>query len=111
MDRIKIGDFGLATSHTSILKETPTFQNLHLDTSLASSDKMTGKVGTTLYVAPELGVANGRVKFSQKVDMYSLGIILFEMCYRPLTTGMERVKTLGQLRTVRDFYLCLDKPL
>ena len=103
MDRIKIGDFGLATSHTSILKETPTLQHLqlqHQDTAAASSDKMTGKVGTTLYVAPELGVANGRVKFSQKVDMYSLGIILFEMCYRPLTTGMERVKTIGQLRTV-----------
>lgn len=105
MDRIKIGDFGLATSHTSILKETPTLLHLQLqqqqqDTAAASSDKMTGKVGTTLYVAPELGVANGRVKFSQKVDMYSLGIILFEMCYRPLTTGMERVKTIGQLRTV-----------
>jgi len=60
---------------------------------------MTGKVGTALYVAPELGNAKSRIRFSQKVDLYSLGIILFEMFYRPLQTGMERVKTLGLLRT------------
>ena len=69
---------------------------------------MTGKVGTVLYVAPELGIARGRVKFSQKVDMYSLGIILFEMCYRPLTTGMERVETIGSLRSVSQFQLAFD---
>jgi len=34
----------------------------------------------------------------QKVDLYSLGIIFFEMCYRPLATGMERVKVLVNLR-------------
>jgi hypothetical protein len=34
----------------------------------------------------------------QKVDLYSLGIIFFEMCYRPLVTGMERVKVLVNLR-------------
>ena len=34
----------------------------------------------------------------QKVDIYSLGIIFFEMCYKPLPTGMERVQVLGQLR-------------
>ena len=36
--------------------------------------------------------------FLQKVDIYSLGIIFFEMCYKPLPTGMERVQVLGQLR-------------
>lgn len=34
----------------------------------------------------------------QKVDLYSLGIIFFEMCYHPLTTVMERVKVLVNLR-------------
>lgn len=34
----------------------------------------------------------------QKVDIYSLGIIFFEMCYHPLLTGMERVKVLISLR-------------
>ena len=36
----------------------------------------------------------------QKVDLYSLGITFFEMCYKPFTTSMERVKVLGNLRTV-----------
>ncbi len=35
----------------------------------------------------------------QKVDMYSLGVMFFEMSYRPLVTGMERVKVLSELRT------------
>ena len=62
---------------------------------------MTGKVGTALYVAPELGKRGGlRVKYSQKVDLYSLGIIFFEMCFRPLTTSMERVHVLGNVRKV-----------
>lgn len=34
----------------------------------------------------------------QKVDIYSLGIIFFEMCYRPFSTDMERHKTLMNLR-------------
>ena len=34
----------------------------------------------------------------QKVDVYSLGMIFFEMCYRPLATGMERMRVLGALR-------------
>ena len=69
--------------------------------SSTTKESMTGKVGTALYVAPELGNRAGvRVKYSQKVDLYSLGIIFFEMCYKPLTTSMERVKVLGNLRTV-----------
>ena len=67
----------------------------------STKESMTGKVGTTLYVAPELEKrSGGRVKYSQKVDLYSLGIIFFEMCYKPFTTSMERVKVLGNLRTV-----------
>jgi eukaryotic translation initiation factor 2-alpha kinase 4 len=34
----------------------------------------------------------------QKVDIYSLGIIFFEMCHSPLGTAMERVKVLVALR-------------
>lgn len=36
----------------------------------------------------------------QKVDLFSLGIILFEMSYRPMTTGAERITVLSQLRGV-----------
>ena len=68
-------------------------------------ESMTGKVGSKLYVAPELGKrSGGRVKYSPKIGLYSLGIIFFEMCYKPLTTSLERVKVLGYLRTVVHAY-------
>ena len=64
-------------------------------------ESMAGEVGSTLYTAPEVGKRfGGRMKYNQKVDLYSLGIIFFEMCYKPFTTSMERVKVLGNLRTV-----------
>ena len=34
-----------------------------------------------------------------QVDMYSLGVIFFEMCYQPPRTGMERIKVLTDLRS------------
>ncbi|CAB3382831.1 Hypothetical predicted protein [Cloeon dipterum] len=104
-DHVKIGDFGLATAKSSapINKE-------HL--SLVSSDKisskdfredggaLTGHVGTALYAAPELNVNAGQAaSYNQKVDIYSLGIIFFEMCHAPLETTMERVKVLLALRS------------
>ena len=105
-DRIKIGDFGLATSHASFKNDSTSFFQPS-DSAHSNDDRMTGKVGTALYVAPELGQANSRIRFSQKVDIYSLGIILFEMFYRPLNTAMERVKIIGLLRMVRciRFYI------
>ena len=105
--RIKIGDFGLATTHGmtrgGMGPDLPDSVDKAQSSKSSSTTKesMTGKVGTALYVAPELGNRPGvRVKYSQKVDLYSLGIIFFEMCYKPLTTSMERVKVLGNLRTV-----------
>ncbi|XP_031551320.1 eIF-2-alpha kinase GCN2-like [Actinia tenebrosa] len=105
--QIKIGDFGLATTHGMTRGEsapdvhTPTTAPDAPDTkeSSTTAEGMTGKVGTTYYVAPELAKGSGRIRYSNKVDLYSLGIIFFEMCYRPLKTGMERAKTLGDIRT------------
>ena len=58
---------------------------------------MTGDVGTALYLAPEMN-REQRISFDQKVDMYSLGIILVEMvCF--WSTGFERIDV---LRRVRD---------
>ncbi|KAI8514991.1 Eukaryotic translation initiation factor 2 alpha kinase 4 [Branchiostoma belcheri] len=106
-DHVKIGDFGLATSHTfgkgNQILETP-LQALHDITGSSSlsgdlgSGGLTGKVGTALYISPELCLPSPKITYNQKVDMYSLGIIFFEMCYQPLTTGMERVKIIGNLR-------------
>ncbi|KAJ1894330.1 eukaryotic translation initiation factor 2-alpha kinase, partial [Coemansia sp. IMI 209127] len=54
-----------------------------------------------MYVAPEVTAksssAGAATRYNQKVDMYSLGIIFFEMCY-PLKTGMERATVLHNLR-------------
>lgn len=65
---------------------------------------LTGQVGTALYVAPELSAKAVKAIYNQKVDIYSLGIILFEMCHQPLTTHMERVKILLNIR-LKDIVL------
>ncbi|XP_052767751.1 eIF-2-alpha kinase GCN2-like isoform X2 [Mya arenaria] len=108
-DHVKIGDFGLATSDIiskSSLTESGALLtsagDIHDSSSRSGSlgdGSMTGQVGTALYVSPEMMTRQGKVTYSQKVDIYSLGIIFFEMCYKPLQTGMERVKILGHLRT------------
>lgn len=59
------------------------------------SEDLTTNVGTALYVAPELREKTG--KYNDKVDMYSLGVIFFEMCYS-LKTGMERDAVIRKLR-------------
>jgi translation initiation factor 2-alpha kinase 4 len=84
----RIGDFGLAT--TGLV--TATGRGSH---ALVAGPE-TRSIGTTYYVAPELG-SKGSGKYSSKVDMYSLGIILFEMSH-PLETSMERDRELTHLR-------------
>ncbi len=96
-DHVKIGDFGLATTNLITGGEVPPSANVTLDESSMDHD-MTGQIGTALYIAPELG-AGKSISYSQKVDLYSLGVIFFEMCYPPLTTGMERIKILSDLRS------------
>uniref|UniRef100_A0A8C4ZCU3 non-specific serine/threonine protein kinase n=1 Tax=Gadus morhua TaxID=8049 RepID=A0A8C4ZCU3_GADMO len=101
-DHVKIGDFGLATDHRANvaagkleLEETGPAVMPKSD----PSGNMTGMVGTALYVSPEVQ-GNAKATYNQKVDLFSLGIILFEMSYRPMTTGSERISVIGQLRTV-----------
>jgi translation initiation factor 2-alpha kinase 4 len=85
----KIGDFGLATSGQ--------YQRSDNKVSAGIQDgDMTRSVGTALYVAPELS-SNISASYDTKVDMYSMGIIFFEMCF-PLATAMERDKTIRTLR-------------
>lgn len=62
----------------------------------------TDNIGTPLYMSPELSATNektriAKVVYSHKVDVYSLGIIYFEMLY-PFKTGHERVAILQDLR-------------
>lgn len=99
-DHVKIGDFGLATDHPANvaagkfeLEENGSAVMLKPD----PTGNMTGMVGTALYVSPEVQ-GNTKATYNQKVDLFSLGIILFEMSYRPMTTGAERITVLNQLR-------------
>uniref|UniRef100_A0A2S2NJY9 non-specific serine/threonine protein kinase n=1 Tax=Schizaphis graminum TaxID=13262 RepID=A0A2S2NJY9_SCHGA len=94
-DHVKIGDFGLAT--TIIQRHIPevdstNIQDIFVDTS------QTGNIGTALYVAPELNILGPKAVYNEKVDIYSLGIIFFEMCHKQFSTDMERIKVLTDLR-------------
>lgn len=87
---VKIGDFGLATPAHQSIDEQPGQMSGYTD------GDMTRSVGTTLYVAPELRTAS-RAQYNSKVDMYSLGIMFYEMC-EPFATGMERIQALQAVR-------------
>lgn len=107
-DQIKIGDFGLATTSFLALQansEQHQQQNNHNSHITSTEDGTgTGKVGTTLYVAPELTGNASKSTYNQKVDMYTLGIILFEMCNPPFGTGMERAETIINLRSPKIIF-------
>ena len=99
---IYLGDFGLATKGTrnNIIVDLPldaanaAFDHSHNSLTLTlSSNDSNGAVGTALYCAPESS-ANPA---DDKADMFSLGIILFEMC-GAFKTGMERRESIELLK-------------
>ena len=53
-------------------------------------------VGTHCYMAPELIKADYKV-YDQLIDVYSVGVILFEMCYF-MKTKSERAICISNLR-------------
>ncbi|XP_048745657.2 eukaryotic translation initiation factor 2-alpha kinase 3-like [Ostrea edulis] len=84
---IKIGDFGLVTDHTDEEMEEFSYDSNPFR-------KHTSQVGTTLYMSPEQMTGK---PYGQKVDIFSLGMILFEMLYS-FSTQMERVRTLMEIK-------------
>lgn len=95
---MKIGDFGLATTSFLALQNQEHNMSAHFsNTDLG--DTLTGHVGTAMYVAPELTGNASKSTYNNKVDLYSLGIIFFEMFMPPFDTGMERVTTMHAIRT------------
>jgi len=80
----RIGDFGLCTQ-----MDPETGSEL---SERRAADGSTMQ-GSTLYMAPEL--QQGVV--TDKVDIFALGICLFELCHR-FSTAMERIKLLSALR-------------
>ena len=56
---------------------------------------LTSQIGTYLYASPEQ-IAGGA--YNSAIDMFSIGMILFELCHPPFKTGMERVLVLSNAR-------------
>eukprot|EP00117_Sycon_ciliatum_P022801 scpid29376/ scgid2319/ Eukaryotic translation initiation factor 2-alpha kinase 3; PRKR-like endoplasmic reticulum kinase; Pancreatic eIF2-alpha kinase len=99
--RVKVGDFGLATEsghHRNLSRD-----DLHaLACEFGSGDEgdegeHTEQVGTEIYMSPEL--MKGQ-KYCHKVDIFSLGIIFFELLC-PFETQMERMHVLLKARKHR----------
>ncbi|KIJ54354.1 hypothetical protein M422DRAFT_73814 [Sphaerobolus stellatus SS14] len=91
---VKIGDFGLATSSLATIAAKETSDG----TFRPSNPEMTLDIGTRLYTAPEvLGSGSRRSHDHTKADMYSLGIVFFEMNFS-FSTQSERITVLESLR-------------
>ncbi|EFA80222.1 putative protein serine/threonine kinase [Heterostelium album PN500] len=73
--------------------------NQESEFSYDAVDQHTARVGTLFYSSPEqeFGTSEGDGGYNDKVDMYSLGIVFFEMWY-VFSTGHERVAVLKDLR-------------
>lgn len=85
---MKVGDFGLVTEMNDCnASDTKTTNPMLLKS-------YTKDAGTYLYMSPEQ--INGK-KYNLKVDIYSLGMIFFELLVS-FSTEMERFKTLTNLR-------------
>eukprot|EP00041_Stephanoeca_diplocostata_P037361 m.1410100 g.1410100 ORF g.1410100 m.1410100 type:complete len:961 (-) comp25023_c2_seq13:504-3386(-) len=101
---IKIGDFGLATvfcdDDTADLDSygahgNPCGSRKPSAASITSSSReFTSGVGTGTYASPEQLSLND---YDQKADIYSLGVVLFELLFR-FDTAMERLVLLKELR-------------
>jgi len=118
-NHILLGDFGLAKD-VDFTVTSPKSETLPFSTTLINNEdevdlsienrkdnrdgetevtsahhNLTSGVGTYIYASPEqLASSQG---YDNKTDIYSLGILLFELLW-PFKTGMERIKTLTNIR-------------
>lgn len=86
----------MATTTVLALQQQPAAYWVTSSTDTRSSQ--TGLVGTPNYGAPELSNGASKSVYGVKVDIYSFGIVFFEMCHPPFDTQMERSKVLTNLR-------------
>lgn len=90
-DQIKVGDFGLVTAMTENDGQMSPCGSFKLN---LENEKHTAQVGTQLYMSPEQ--LSGK-PYNYKVDIYSLGLILFELLV-PFNTQMERIHVLQDIK-------------
>lgn len=96
--RPRIGDFGLVAD-ISQCTEMPAADNIVTVQNRASPRKLR-HVGTEFYCPPKPRTASTNVSsdftINEKLDVFALGVILFELLYR-LDTKMERQLVLSEL--------------
>ena len=91
-DVVKIGDFGLSRESGA---QSGDDDEIEIKTTNAGDHPdNTAGVGTSSYASPEQMKGSD---YDSSSDMYSLGIILFELCY-PMHTGMERMYVFEGIR-------------
>lgn len=92
---VKLGDYGLATrvKDAGRKESRASVPQSHSKSASLSSVNHTIGVGTQYYIAPEVKTG----KYNQSADMYSLGIIFFEM-WVYFGSVMERDKVIKALR-------------
>ncbi|EYC20507.1 hypothetical protein Y032_0021g248 [Ancylostoma ceylanicum] len=91
---VKIGDFGLATKDLLLKQQTTAVPCA----SESQEQALTRDIGTETYMAPELNDVTNTKPYTAKIDVYSTGIVFFEMVYRSVTTGMGRITIINDLK-------------
>lgn len=91
--QVKIGDFGLAKPFGQQNNQ----QDVDIPTTKAVSAQVvhTSGVGTVTYASPEQMTQQF---YNEKSDIYSLGIIIFELYHPYFSTKSERARVFQQLR-------------
>ncbi|CAK8681570.1 unnamed protein product [Clavelina lepadiformis] len=93
-DTVKVGDFGLVTTSGD---EVYSVESDVDDEEYNSATSHTQHVGTRLYMAPEQMTSK---KYCEKVDIFALGLILFEL-KNTFNTYMEKVRTMTNARRLK----------
>ena len=112
---IRIGDFGLATQKSRSRKransaegeygkfeaaegqKSDTTESTWNKTLLKDSSTLTEGVGTAFYRAPEQEQTRSS-SYDEKADIFSFGVVVFEMLNEAAGTSMERASRLSRLR-------------
>ena len=88
--RVKVGDFGTSR----LMRSQGSSISVHNFTNVGTAPTLTGSVGTPLWMAPELMGSIDPRHYGKEVDVYSFGIVLWELMMR-LTPWEEEVTAKG----------------